>query len=348
MDVAVHVRPDVIDRGHELQEALRSGLENAHQFLHILSQQQHQHHLQHDYSSDAVQAISNFRKVVSLLSRNGHARFRKGPKGSQNSSLAGLSSSFTEPIDRFQINSRSPSVHTNPSAPAPISEFAQLQQTWRLMPFQRSLSSGTNVGAAELAAFQQLQQQYRNFQIFPNGIVGGKLGRTLEYSTSCVPSHSASRSFVSSLSADGSLASDKPSTFHQPLPPLWPRTSSSVKKKCLGNVEDMSGKCGSLGRCHCSKRKKLRIKRTIRVPAISNKLADIPPDEYSWRKYGQKPIKGSPHPRGYYKCSTMRGCRARKHVERSLDDPSMLIITYEGEHDHARIMARNVTTTMTL
>lgn len=43
--------------------------------------------------------------------------------------------------------------------------------------------------------------------------------------------------------------------------------------------------------------RKLRIKRSIKVPAISNKVADIPPDEYSWRKYGQKPIKGSPHPR---------------------------------------------------
>lgn len=43
--------------------------------------------------------------------------------------------------------------------------------------------------------------------------------------------------------------------------------------------------------------RKHRVKRVVKVPAISNKLADIPPDEYSWRKYGQKPIKGSPHPR---------------------------------------------------
>lgn len=49
--------------------------------------------------------------------------------------------------------------------------------------------------------------------------------------------------------------------------------------------------------------RKHRVKRSIKVPAISSKLADIPPDDYSWRKYGQKPIKGSPHPR--YGCSAL-------------------------------------------
>ena len=81
--------------------------------------------------------------------------------------------------------------------------------------------------------------------------------------------------------------------------------------------------------------RKNRVKTTLRVPAVSAKIADIPADEYSWRKYGQKPIKGSPYPRGYYKCSTVRGCPARKHVERDPHDPAMLIVTYEGDHRHA-------------
>ncbi|KAL6498239.1 WRKY Transcription Factor [Orobanche gracilis] len=112
-------------------------------------------------------------------------------------------------------------------------------------------------------------------------------------------------------------------------PPL--SSSSSFMRKCASG----NGKCsGSSSRCHCSKRRKLRLRRVIMVPAISMKTADIPPDNYSWRKYGQKPIKGSPYPRGYYKCSGVRGCPARKHVERAVDDPTMLIVTYEGEHSH--------------
>ncbi|CAA3026612.1 probable WRKY transcription factor 69 isoform X2 [Olea europaea subsp. europaea] len=59
-----------------------------------------------------------------------------------------------------------------------------------------------------------------------------------------------------------------------------------------------------------------------------------PPDSWSWRKYGQKPIKGSPYPRGYYRCSSSKGCPARKQVERSHLDPTMLLITYSCDHNH--------------
>jgi hypothetical protein len=37
------------------------------------------------------------------------------------------------------------------------------------------------------------------------------------------------------------------------------------------------------------------------------------------------------------KSSSRRGCPARKHVERSLEDPSMLVVAYKGEHNHSKI-----------
>jgi hypothetical protein len=36
----------------------------------------------------------------------------------------------------------------------------------------------------------------------------------------------------------------------------------------------------------------------------------------------------------------MKGCPAKKHVERALDDPRMLIVTYEGEHNHPQSVAK--------
>ncbi|CAA7408955.1 unnamed protein product [Spirodela intermedia] len=67
----------------------------------------------------------------------------------------------------------------------------------------------------------------------------------------------------------------------------------------------------------------------------------VPSDLWAWRKYGQKPIKGSPYPRGYYRCSSSKGCSARKQVERSRTDPNMLVITYTSDHNHPWPTQRN-------
>ncbi|EYU25159.1 hypothetical protein ABFS82_06G027300 [Erythranthe guttata] len=63
---------------------------------------------------------------------------------------------------------------------------------------------------------------------------------------------------------------------------------------------------------------------------------ELSADSWAWRKYGQKPIKGSPYPRNYYRCSTSKGCAARKQVERSPNDPGIFVVSYTGEHTHPR------------
>lgn len=57
-------------------------------------------------------------------------------------------------------------------------------------------------------------------------------------------------------------------------------------------------------------------------------------DGYQWRKYGQKVTRDNPSPRAYFKCSFAPSCTVKKKVQRSVDDPSVVVATYEGEHNH--------------
>ncbi|KAL6556408.1 WRKY transcription factor [Orobanche gracilis] len=85
------------------------------------------------------------------------------------------------------------------------------------------------------------------------------------------------------------------------------------------------------------RKRKNQPKRVV----IQVSAEDLSSDKWAWRKYGQKPIKGSPYPRSYYRCSSSKGCLARKQVEQSCTDPGLLIVTYTAEHSHSQPIRRN-------
>ncbi|XP_010521403.1 PREDICTED: probable WRKY transcription factor 27 [Tarenaya hassleriana] len=54
-----------------------------------------------------------------------------------------------------------------------------------------------------------------------------------------------------------------------------------------------------------------------------------------------KRVRSNLYNRNYYRCSSSKGCLARKQVERSNSDPNIFIVTYAGEHTHPRPTHRN-------
>ncbi|XP_028751388.1 probable WRKY transcription factor 17 [Neltuma alba] len=302
--------PRKMEEQMAIQEAASAGLKSMEHLVRLLNSSQssvsdnNPHRLDCTHLTDMT--VSKFKQVINLLNRTGHARFRRAPSNNPNP----------------RSSSSSPSAA--PALPNP-SQSNHLA----LNSAQSSHSQGLTLDFAKPC-------KVKTAPLKPSTELSGSQYSKDTFSIS-PPMSTTSSSFMSSITGDGSVSDGKigPSLFPPPAPVSAgkPPLSSSHRKRCHDSA--FHEKTSSSGHCHCSKRRKSRVKKTIRVPAISSKIADIPPDEYSWRKYGQKPIKGSPYPRGYYKCSTVRGCPARKHVERAQDDPKMLIVTYEGEHRHA-------------
>ncbi|XP_010438024.1 PREDICTED: probable WRKY transcription factor 11 isoform X2 [Camelina sativa] len=299
-----------IDDQTAIQEAASQGLQSMEHLIRVLSNRPEQQR-NVDCSEITDFTVSKFKTVISLLNRTGHARFRRGPVRS-----SAVVSPPPPPLPQVVKPAplEAPIVsHLPQTVPPQPSSFVHSNQPSVTLDFSKPTIFGSKSKSSELEFSKE------NFSVSLNS------------------------SYMSSaITGDGSVSNGKIFLASAPSQPVTssgkpPLAGHPYRKRCLEHEhsESFSGRISGSGhgKCHCKKRKN-KMKRTVRVPAISAKIADIPPDEYSWRKYGQKPIKGSPHPRGYYKCSTFRGCPARKHVERALDDPAMLIVTYEGEHRH--------------
>ncbi|GMI67869.1 hypothetical protein HRI_000456200 [Hibiscus trionum] len=104
--------------------------------------------------------------------------------------------------------------------------------------------------------------------------------------------------------------------------------------ECLGTKK--TGAEDQLG-LSALKMKRIKARRKVREPRFCFKTmsdVDVLDDGYKWRKYGQKVVKNTQHPRSYYRC-TQDDCRVKKRVERLAEDPRMVITTYEGRHAHS-------------
>ncbi|KAL0320463.1 UNVERIFIED_CONTAM: WRKY transcription factor 71 [Sesamum radiatum] len=129
-------------------------------------------------------------------------------------------------------------------------------------------------------------------------------------------------------------------------PTATPNSSVSFSSSEAGVEEDSSSKNRrDLQRKGCEdgdgmKSTKLKVKkkgekkqREPRVAFMTKSEVDNLEDGYRWRKYGQKAVKNSPFPRSYYRCTSQK-CNVKKRIERSYQDPSRVITTYEGQHNH--------------
>ncbi|KAL3321680.1 hypothetical protein AABB24_039337 [Solanum stoloniferum] len=271
-----------------VQEAASAGLKSMEHLIRLVSHEL----VQVDCREIADFTVSKFKKVISILDRTGHARFRRGP--------------VQAPVHPDSFTSLS-------LAPAKETPAVQLQ-TPLTLDFTKPSVERSIGNSSAFTAFA-----VKSKEVFM-----------------ATPTLTNSSSFMSSITGEATVSNGKQVSSSMLLLPAQAGNLPITGKRCREHEQsdDISGsKSTGSGKCHCKKRKS-HDKKVIRIPAISSRIADIPGDEFSWRKYGQKPIKGSAYPRGYYKCSSLRGCPARKHVERAMDDPTMLIVTYEGEHCH--------------
>ncbi len=280
---------ELVGRYEPIQEAAKTGIDKARKLVQILTQQQQPGGPQgqeEEEQQDAVAqaAISKFQKVVSLLSRTGHARFRRVPPQSTSSSFAGYAFLFSdssggggeagkEDDDEEVVNKKLKSLDVY----LPVQSFlntcsghaaagkslhqAMTQQQGALDQLERHQQHLQQHHQQQQQLQLQIQQQL-HWQSQQQQQLQGTSGAmrslaSLTSSLSSGPSLSTSSKPYSVVSMDGSSrgTTDKLEQLSSLLPPhhRQQRSQLPATRKCPGKADGV--KCSALGRCHCSKRK---------------------------------------------------------------------------------------------
>ncbi len=274
------------NRDYEVQVAARKGIDHAKRLLQILSQQQQQqprssHGDEEERHSAAGIAVSMFQKVVTLLSRTGHARFKSSP---QNPAIAGDDSvsfetaNFAQELNRKETEREANFIVAEEPDAAAATIVKPLWQ-YPLWPDSHGNAAVPTPSfpqdAQQIRQQQQhhlhLQQQQRKQQLHvavaPIGFIPTRSVENNSGSSSGPPLSTTTKSGFSAVSMDGSGATTNNNNNVQQtsssLPAAGPQPqhailhTSTKKKKCLPTSEENGGgkSCTSAGRCHCSKRR---------------------------------------------------------------------------------------------
>ncbi|CAN6217672.1 unnamed protein product [Urochloa humidicola] len=132
------------------------------------------------------------------------------------------------------------------------------------------------------------------------------------------------------------VARPSPDASHSPSPSPSPppasrkrsRDDDSMEPPCNGKAESPPSDGGFEGTC-----KRIKVSRVCTRIDPSDTTLTVK-DGYQWRKYGQKVTRDNPSPRAYFRCAFAPSCPVKKKVQRSAEDSSVLVATYEGEHNH--------------
>ncbi|TKW33161.1 hypothetical protein SEVIR_2G214500v4 [Setaria viridis] len=142
---------------------------------------------------------------------------------------------------------------------------------------------------------------------------------------------------------DGSDSTRASQAASPPTPPAVSRKRSRGSLEPPSNSGDANNGSGNAEAAHADESplsdgfegscRRIKVRRVCTRIDPSDTTLTVK-DGYQWRKYGQKVTRDNPSPRAYFRCAFAPSCPVKKKVQRSAEDSSMLVATYEGEHNH--------------